>query len=190
MLLVWLLQSHQHFYFVNHISNGSKKIEEFISDFPLWHLGTFLWGMGNARLLQLELVPKFLRGNSGLVFFGTLLLFLYIIYIPNPILRYIHSGLLSPLFALHVISLFYNQGWLHKTFSQPALSKLGEFSYGIFAFKYTVWHVCTALASDAFKTSSLFFFLYLGAVLGVSFLVSTYFEKPIMTRWKKTSNTT
>lgn len=185
MVVVWLLQSFQHYYFVNHLSDGSKKTEEFISDFPLWHLGTFLWGMGCARLLQLELVPKFLRGNSGIVFFSTLLLFLYIIYIPNPILKYIHNGLLSPLFALLVISLFYNRGWLHKALSHPALSKLGDLSYGIFAFQYPVWLVFTALAGDAFKASNLFFFLYLGAVLLVSYLVSKYFEKPIMTRWRR-----
>jgi peptidoglycan/LPS O-acetylase OafA/YrhL len=45
--------------------------------------------------------------------------------------------------------------------------------------------VFTALAGDAFKTSALFFFLYLGAVLGVSFLISKYFEKPIMNRWRR-----
>jgi peptidoglycan/LPS O-acetylase OafA/YrhL len=191
MVVVWALQSYQHFYFVNHISDGSKKIEEFINDFPLWHLGTFLWGMGSARLLQLELIPKSLRAHSSLVFFTSLLLFLYIIYVPNPILKYIHNGLLSPLFALLVISLFYNRGWLHNTLSHPALSKLGDLSYGIFAFQYPVWLVFTWLASDAFKASNLFFFLYLGAVLVVSFLVSKYFEKPIMTRWrKKLSGTT
>ncbi len=185
LVAVWLLQSWQHIYFVNHISNGSKRVEEFISDFPLWHLGTFLWGMGIARMIQLELFPTIIKKMSAVLFLLSLVLFFYIILIPNPILKYIHNGLLSPLFALCVVSLFYNRGLLHKTLSLPALSNLGNLSYGIFAFQYPLWLVFTGFSSEAFISTTWFFVLYLAAVLLTAYLVARYFEKPMMLAWRK-----
>lgn len=185
LVIVWLLQSWQHIYFVNHISNGSKRVEEFISDFPLWHLGTFLWGMGIARMIQLDLFPTLFKKNTGVLFLLSLLIFGYITYVPNPILKYVHNGLLSPLFALCIVSLFYNRGVLHKLLSLPALSNLGNLSYGIFAFQYPLWLVFTGFASASFISTTWFFMLYVVAVLLVAYVVARYFEKPMMLAWRK-----
>lgn len=179
-LLVYLLQSLQHFLFVERLSDGSKRTEEFISTFPIWHLGTFLCGMCSARLIDLKEVPAVLKRWPTFIFFVSVLLLGLLIYLPNPILKYIHNGLLSPVFALLVLSLYFDRSALGRFLSRPALSRLGDLSYGIFVFQYPVWIVFSGVFSAERQQSSLYFFMYLLVVLLVAHLVNRYFEKPML----------
>lgn len=185
MLLVWVLQSWQHIFFIEHLSNGSKKMEEFISDFPLWHLGTFLWGMACARLIQMNAWPAIFQRLSTGVFIAALFGFFYLLFFPNPILKYVHNGILSPLFLLTVLGLYYDNSPLRKFLSLPAVSGLGDLSYGIFVFQYPVWIVYSSLFSDSAKSSGFFFLAYLVTVIVVAKLVSKYLEKPLMHGWRQ-----
>lgn len=178
--VLYLLQSWQHFYFVNHLSDGTKRVEEFISTFPLWQLGTFVSGMCAAQAIVQKKIPLLFQKAPLVFFFAAVFAFLWIIYLPNPILKYIHNGLLSPFFALIVLALYYDSSWLGKVLSRPALSRLGDLSYGIFVFQYPVWIVFTATCSIEFQQSNLYFFSFLLTVLLLSHLVNRFYEKPIL----------
>lgn len=182
VFVFYLLQSWQHYYFVNVLNDGTKRMEEFISSFPLWQLGTFICGMYSARVILLEKIPALLRKYSTWFFVLALVLFGLIIYTQNPILKYIHNGLLSPLFALTVLGLYYDESILGKTLSKPGFSRLGDLSYGIFAFQYPLWLIAGKVCPQDWQSSSYFFFGYLFVVLFVSHWVNRYFEKPILLR--------
>lgn len=186
-VVLWVLQSLQHILFVEYVYSGTKVSEEFISTFPLWHLPTFFAGMTVARLTAQEAVPQVIRATPLAWFFFSILLFLLIVIVPNPVLKYIHNGLLSPLFALMIVSLYYDRSAFHRFLSHPLLSRLGDLSYGLFIFQYPVWVICTAMAGDSFVKTTQFFILYLAILLLVSWAMNTYFEKPMMRRLRAQS---
>ena len=179
-LIVWMLQSLQHILFVEFLYNGTKISEEFISTFPLWHLATFFVGMVVARIIALKTFVDFFTAFAvwGLVL--SFAVFIYLVYLPNPILKYVHNGLLSPIFALLIISLYYESTIVNKTLSHPSLSKLGDISYGLFIFQYPVWVVCSKLAKAEFLLSTWFLLIYLIVLFVFAWLVNFYFEKPLL----------
>jgi peptidoglycan/LPS O-acetylase OafA/YrhL len=166
--------------FVEFLYNGTKISEEFISTFPLWHLATFFVGMVAARLIALKTFVEFFSAYAAWGLSLSFAVFIYLIYLPNPILKYVHNGLLSPVFALLIISLYYDRTIVNKTLSHPRLSKLGDFSYGLFIFQYPVWVVCSKLAKAEFLLSTWFFLIYLIVLFVLAWLVNFYFEKPLL----------
>lgn len=180
--IVWLLQSLQHYLFVNYIYNGTKISEEFISTFPLWHLSTFFFGMFAARFIAVNKQENFFSRYALLLFLTGLLIFFYVIYIPNPFLRYIHNGLLCPVFMLVLVGLYYDRSILHKLLSHKRISNLGNLSYGLFIFEYPVWVVSAKIAGEAFVKSSWFFLMYFIALLCVAKVINIIFERPVL-KW-------
>jgi peptidoglycan/LPS O-acetylase OafA/YrhL len=178
--VVWLLQSVQHFLFVDYLSDGSKKMEEFISSFPLWHLGTFFSGMVAARLISLNYMQVPFKKNATLLLFVGVALFIYVIYVPNPVLKYVHNGLLAPLFALLVLALYFDRSVIHRVLSRKSVSRLGDLSYGIFIFQYPLWVLCTHVVSKQAQITSWFFLGYFISVLLTSYLINRFFEKPVL----------
>lgn len=179
---IWLAQSLQHILFVEYVYNGSKAMEEFINTFPLWHLPTFFAGMAGARFIALNAFPVYFTRNAFLFLVLSLLIFVYIIFIPNPFLKYIHNGLLSPLFMLVVASLFYDTSVVNKTLSHKHLSRLGDLSYGLFIFQYPVWVMCSKLVNEHFVKTGWFFLLYTACLLFVTMIINRLFEKPVL-KW-------
>ena len=178
-LLLWVLQSIQHFCFVNYLSDGSKKVEEFISAFPVWHLPTFFVGMAVARFALYAPERNLIRRFPLLSVLISVLGFLYIVYLPNPFLKYIHNGLLAPLYILLVLGLFFDRSALSRFLSTSYLSRLGDLSYGLFIFQYPLWLVCNKISSPQFATSTAFFYIYLFSVMTVSYLLNRFFEVPV-----------
>jgi peptidoglycan/LPS O-acetylase OafA/YrhL len=178
--LVWVVQSIQHIVFVHYLWNGSKAMEEFISDFPLWHLGTFIGGMASAKLTLRNYLLVRVQKYATWWFSVALLGFIYIIFVPNPILKYVHNGLLVPLFALLIVSLFYDRSVIHRLLSQPAMSKLGDLSYGLFIFQYPIWIICRASVGDEFAGRTGFLIIYLVILVAFSWAISKYVEKPLL----------
>jgi peptidoglycan/LPS O-acetylase OafA/YrhL len=177
---IWFFQSVQHVLFVLYLNDGSKRAEEFISAFPLWHFSTFFAGMVTARLILIDSFPRIMRKNSVTVLMIATSLFLYLIYIPNPALKFIHNGLLAPLFSLFIAAMFYDRSLISKWLSHRTVSKLGDLSYGIFIFQYPLWVIMTNYADAGFQTTAWFFFVYLLSVLLISWSVNLFFEKPVM----------
>lgn len=182
---LWLLQSLQHILFVEYLYSGTKISEEFISTFPLWHLTTFFTGMAASRLIALDAFPVRFSKYALLILLLTLFVFVYLLYIPNPILKYIHNGLLSPLFLLVIVSLYYDRSVLNRILSNKHISRLGDFSYGLFIFQYPVWLLMTWLADETVIEKAYFFFIYLFVLLGFSWLVNRFFEKPLLEKLRK-----
>jgi len=182
---LWLLQSLQHILFVDYLWNGTKPMEEFISDFPLWHLVTFIAGMTSARIVLRNYTMFRVQFFATFLFLVSLALFAYIIFIPNPFLKYVHNGLLCPLFALLIVSLFYDRSVIHRFLSQPAISKLGDLSYGLFIFQYPVWIICNRVATDSFIISNYFFLIYLLALITFAWVINRYVERPILQLLRK-----
>lgn len=186
--IMWLLQSLQHIFFVEFVYTGTKASEEFISTFPLWHLPTFFAGMTVARLTAQGAIPQWVRSNALSCFFLTLLLFVLIVSVPNPVLKYIHNGLLSPLFGLMIVSLYHDRSAFHRLLSNPLLSRLGDLSYGLFIFQYPVWVICTTIAGEPVVKTTSFFLYYLAILVVFSWAMNTYFEKPLMRRLRAQSS--
>jgi peptidoglycan/LPS O-acetylase OafA/YrhL len=179
-LIIWLIQSLQHILFIEFLYDGTKAVEEFINAFPLWHLPTFFAGMATARFIALNSFSEFFTKNAFSFFITGLLIFSYIIFIPNPILKYIHNGLLSPLFLIVVASLYYDTSIVNRILSHKHLSRLGDLSYGLFIFQYPVWIICTKLSGENFIRTSWFFSLYFACLLIVSITINMIFEKPLL----------
>lgn len=179
-VVIWLLQSMQHILFINYVYNGTKAMEEFISAFPLWHLSTFFAGMVTARLIALEAFGDKFKNNTHLVFSLSLLFLIIIVFIPNPLLQYVHNGLLSPVFMLIITSLYYDKSFVNRALSHRYMSRLGDLSYGLFIFQYPLWVSMTWLIKPEFVQSSWFFMVYFVMLLLVAKLVNVYFEKPFL----------
>jgi len=180
--IIWFLQSLQHILFVKYVYNGTKVSEEFVSSFPLWHLSTFFVGMSAARFISLNTKERFIIKYAQVFFVLALLIFAYIIFIPNPLLTYVHNGLLSPVFMLLIVALYYDRSVIHSVLSYKHISDLGNLSYGLFIFQYPVWVVCAKIAGENFVVSSWFFLLYFLILLAVAKTVNIIFEKPVL-KW-------
>lgn len=183
---VWFIQSLQHILFVQ-LLPYSKHSEEFINAFPIWHLGTFFVGMFSAKLILEQSIPPGLQKKASLVFVLSTLLFLCLIFIPNPVLKYIHNGLISPLFAVFVISLFYDASFMARVLSLQPLSRLGDLSYGLFIFQYPVWIVYNSLIVPSFVESKWYFTLYFISLLIFSWFINRFVEKPLLIYLRKES---
>lgn len=123
--------------------------------------------------------------NGAWFFILSLAIFGSLIYVPNPVLRYVHNGLLSPVFALLIAGLFYDRSPLSRVLSLKPLSALGTLSYGLFIFQYPVWMLCKKLSTDAFSQTPLFFFIYFSTLAGFAFLINRVFEKPMLAMLRK-----
>lgn len=181
-LVIWLLQSLQHILFINYVYNGTKAMEEFISAFPLWHLSTFFAGMVTARFIALEAFGERFKNNALLIFSLSLLVLMVIVFVPNPVLRYVHNGLLSPVFLIIITSLYYDKSFVNRALSHRYLSRLGDLSYGLFIFQYPLWVSMTWLIKPELVQSNWFFLIYFVVLLLVARLVNVYFEKPLLKR--------
>ncbi len=178
-LFLWMLQSLQHIVFVELVWNGSKATEEFISDFPLWHLVTFICGMTTSRLILANAVSPFITRRPLLWFVAAILVLIYVVFIPNPVLKYIHNGLLAPVFSLLVLALYFDRSLLHQVLSLKPLSRLGDLSYGLFIFQYPIWIISTALFAP-FVQQNWFFWFYLVNLLLFAGFVNAYVERPLL----------
>ncbi len=188
--ILWMLQTIQHIYFVDHLWNGTKAMEEFISDFPLWHLVTFICGMASGKIVLRNYTLIRVQQWAPFGFLASLALFGYIIFVPNPILKYVHNGLLCPLFAALIISLFYDRSAIHRFLSQPAISRLGDLSYSLFIFQYPVWIICKKIASEDLTGRSTFFFIYLFALISFAWLVNRFVERPLLVYFRRDKSKT
>lgn len=184
-LIIWSLQSLQHVLFVNNLYNGSKTMEEFISAFPLWHFSTFFAGMVTARLIALDAFGSLVKKRTLFLMFIVLSIFAFIIYFPNPILKYVHNGLLSPLFMLLIVSLYYDRSVIHSFLSNKHVSALGDLSYGLFIFQYPLWLSCSYFVKSETEKSSWFFLLYFSSLIIVAALVNKFIEKPMLNWLRK-----
>jgi peptidoglycan/LPS O-acetylase OafA/YrhL len=180
LLFIWILQSVQHIVFVEYLADGSKIMSEFIDAFPVWHLGTFIFGMATARFIALDVFPSWFKNNALVLLLFGLFVFLYIIYVPNPILKYIHNGLLAPVFAMLVLALYYDTSVVSRFLSKKQVSALGDLSYGLFIFQYPVWIVFTWACSENFIKTSAFFAIYFIATLSFSWVINRLFERPML----------
>lgn len=181
LIIVWLLQTVQHIIFVEFLYNlNSKVIDEFINAFPLWHLATFFAGLCTYKLISQDFFSSWFKQNAWVFFISAILLLLLFIEFPTVINKYAHNGLLVPVFALLVVSLFYDKTIITKILSNKYLSNLGNLSYGIFIFQYPIWIIFTALFTKQQSEQTWFFYLYLCFVLLVSKLAYNYFEKPLL----------
>ncbi|PBQ31681.1 hypothetical protein CNR22_07835 [Sphingobacteriaceae bacterium] len=181
-LITWFLQSLQHFLFVKYVYNATKISEEFISSFPLWHLSTFFFGMTAARFVAINKYERFISKYTLLMLLLGILIMAYIIFIPNPFLKYVHNGLLCPVFMLLIVALYYDKSVVHKILSYKHVSNFGNLSYGLFIFQYPVWVVSARIAGEPFVKSNWFFLIYFFVLLCVAKLINSIFEKPML-KW-------
>lgn len=184
-IIIWLLQSLQHIILIEYLNVANKTSMEFISSFPLWHFSTFFVGMVTSRFVIINPHAQLFKKHALSGLLTSVLLFALIIFIPNPILKYIHNGLLSPLFMLLIVSLYYDTSFITKLLSVKQVSNLGNLSYGLFIFQYPVWVICTKIVNPYFIESSWFFPSYLSSLIALAWIVNKIYEKPIMLKLRK-----
>ena len=183
--ILWVLQSAQHMALVEMFPNPGKKMEEFTNAFPLWHFCTFISGMSIARWIHAGAVPVWIQKNATLLFILSVITFGILVYVPNIVLKYMHNGLLSPLFAITLLSLYYDTSFVSRSLSGRYSQQLGDLSFGLFIFQYPVWLICAHLASPGFFKTGWYFLSYFLVLLIVSFFSNRYFEKPILNRLRR-----
>ena len=97
IISIWILSAVQHYYFVNNLYEVNNiKIEQFILYFPLWNLNIFLFGLLCGIYIKKIKINNLLF--SRLLYITGIIAFFAIFLISNPIIRYVHNGLLAPLF--------------------------------------------------------------------------------------------
>jgi len=184
-LIIWLMQTIEHIVLIHSIGHKGKVSEEFINAFPLWHLPTFFMGMITALIILRENVPYFFKTKSVYVLASCFLLLVYIVMFPNPIQRYIHNGLLSPVFALIIVALYFDKSIIGKTLNNNLLSKTGKISFSIFLFQYPIWILFNHFANKSFLDSGYFFAFYLIFLILFSSAVYLFIEKPLLKLLRK-----
>jgi peptidoglycan/LPS O-acetylase OafA/YrhL len=178
-LALWLISLVQ-----NHIVQSicydpnSREAGDLIMYFPLWHLNTFVSGIAAYILYQHihkvrlpSLVPVFV----ALASISTVLL---IITSDGVLHDHMHTGALSPLYALIVIGLCCDNTVVSKIFALKPMQFLGEISYGIYLMQYPVWIGFTWFAKDFSIESTSGFYTYLGVLIFICALVYWGIEKP------------
>lgn len=95
---------------------------------------------------------------------------------------------LAPLLAVIILIYTNNNSWLARLFSCKPIYRLGEVSYITYILQSPLWHYFTAVVHgrpvgrSPQGISPVYFIFFLILLLGVSFGVSSYIEKPLY-RW-------
>lgn len=145
---------------------------------PLIHLNLFYGGIILAKYLtESHDKIQFLKNNSNIVLFVSVLFLIIIMGTKNLIVQYSHNGLLAPLFGLIIIGLIYSNNVITRLFSKSLLIKLGEISYGIYILHiptvYVVRYINDKLNKGLFDNHQNEFYWYL--IFLLFFCTITYY---------------
>ncbi|SEU22304.1 acyltransferase family protein [Stigmatella erecta] len=150
---------------------------------PLLRLPEFLMGLVLGRLFLGESPsPR----HSGALLAPAAAVLLLGAFAMSPSIPFVllHNALLAPAFAALVYGLARGGGALGWVLSRPLLLRLGEASYALYILQYPVWKASQALAEAVapwvdFRAPKPLFAVYLGLLVGLSWLTYRWFEMPM-----------
>ena len=175
VILIWVISSFQHYYFVNNLYEVNNiKIEQFILYFPLWHLNIFLTGMLAGIYINKIKKINFLTARS--LYLTGILIFFAVFLIDNPFIKYVHNGLLAPVFFLIIIGLSFDNSLITKALSNNKLILLGNASYSIYILQWPLFIVFSKILNKE-SLNGIYFYIYLITLIIISIIVYLFFEK-------------
>jgi len=167
-----------------HDVHPSPGLEDFLSYHPLTHVATFVAGICGGLL--------FLRHRDALarwsipLMLGSTALLLAAVLVPNPIVRYHHNGLFTPLFLAFLWGLAAAPDLrVSRALRWSPLLLLGEASYGIYILQGPValaWH---AVAGRVGLSPDVRFWSYYVVLVAVSVVCFRWVEGPLRTGIKQ-----
>ncbi len=185
VIAVWIASAGLHIFMEFKLYNpDSIAPGEFILYFPLWHLNSFLFGIGtgvlikNSRdlLLEKSLLP-FGIFTTGLV------LMLLILGTENFIRPHIHNGLLSPLYLMLTLGLALDKTVFSRIIGRPELVFLGDISYGIYIMQFPVYLLFTKVLEIESVNGKYFYIYFIVLVVVCSityYLIEKQFRKILL----------
>lgn len=166
----------------------SSRMQDVVFFNPLLHLNQFLIGMLGAYVFSKTKIS--VATARVIAILSTVLIITLIAWRPHNISY--HTGLITPLFAVFIISV---------ALADPRLLKikpfvlLGSASYGIYILQLPVYELFSLANNYMHISAAYFFYSYLIVLITISILCYYYIEKP-MHRWinsfgkKKITNNT
>jgi peptidoglycan/LPS O-acetylase OafA/YrhL len=164
---------------------SSPAFRDFAEYHPLVHVATFTSGM--AAGIVFDRHRDAFAKVHGLLMWGSLALFAGALLVGEPIVRYHHNGLFTPLFLAFLWGLgAAPRALVARVFSLAPFVLLGEASYGVYILQGPV----AVVLRDAFKTLRMnltadqFFWSYFCVLVAVAVLCFRFVEAPLRERIK------
>ena len=161
-----------------------SNMHNFVHNFPVFHLSAFLLGMlagywiTHAQLEGASLgsdtaVVVLLIAVFSLIGFSREIDELFGFVFTTPMVY-------SPLFAIILLALTLNKGFVARILGQPIFVYLGSLSYGIYIFQILVWLIYKSIFKNLFPNLSEIEHLVVGVLVLCAFAAMTYHavEKP------------
>jgi len=149
----------------------------FLYYFPLLHLNQFL--IGNLfGIICMHVYNRF-RFNWDIIILLLLAITTYFLKYPVPFANY-HNGFLAILFALIILLMSLNNGYLSTLFNTKFCVFLGEISFGMYILQMPIYQGTYKLTKPLYSNHpDLFFFLFLISLTLSAAISYHWIEKPI-----------
>ncbi len=159
-------------------------MHNFVHNFPLFHCSAFLLGMlAGYWITHTRSEPKWL-GSNAFVLAALLTVFSLIIFKKDIDgflgLTFTTPMVYAPFFAVVMLALTLNKGFVARILENPIFVYLGSLSYGIYIFQILVWLIYKSLVKNMLPNLSAAEHLIVGVVVLCLFSALTYHavEKP------------
>jgi peptidoglycan/LPS O-acetylase OafA/YrhL len=144
---------------------------------PFTHLATFVVGIAGG--IVFDRWRASLRRWAMPLMVASTALFLVAVLLPNPAIKYMHNGLLAPVFLVFLWGLGANPDLVvARVLRLPPLVLLGEVSYGIYILQLPVRYICSALVLRFSLSVDASFAVYYLMLVAVSVWTYRQLERP------------
>lgn len=177
--IVWIISAVLHIFMKIADEDSGSNLGNLILYNPLLHINTFIVGI-TARILAGRGKWQWSVVFSSFIFLACCIVLFLIAATDNPVLPWVHNGLLAPLFALIIISLHLNKKGISTLFSIKPLVFLGNCSYAMYILQHPVREAYEAVLQPAAGASATrVFYFYIIALILISAFAFLYIEKPL-----------
>jgi len=180
---IWIASAAIHIVTKSMDTGADPRWGDFVLYNPLLHINTFITGIASCILVKRGNI-NWSNASANCIFIASALTLFFIVAIANPIVAWIHNGLLAPLFALIIISLQQAETGVSTVFSWQPLVFLGNISYALYILQHPVreWFEAALRRMNASASTTAAFYFYLIALILISAFAFLYIEKPLRQR--------
>jgi peptidoglycan/LPS O-acetylase OafA/YrhL len=176
--VMWLLSQlgFLYGYIISYGDGVSSLLYRFLHYNPVMHLNEFVFGMAASRYF-LEKKGRLIANRSWPIISLVLLVLVLMRFKPEMIS--FHNGLLAPIFALMLIWISVDTGWLARWMSHPKMEYLGEMSYAMYIIQLPVYKAWEIMVDKFHWTNPYWIFLgFLCLTLVLSMAAYKWLERP------------
>lgn len=149
---------------------------------PIFHLSTFLLGIALARwqFLNTQRIDTWSPTLISTLPIAALALTIPLLLHPDLIPKqFLNDGLLTPIFAVIILTVSLNHRPPARLLAHPALEQLGHASYALYLFHFPILHLVQRLHPPRVWPV---FLLYLGVCIAASLVSFRFIELPLRSR--------